>query len=191
MTGEPSLTQNFFSQVKNLAYALWQSSPNTVELVLADPVETVCASLSAALDASEEFHGKVVNQGFKIWRSRNYAQSRNTFAPILYGVISPYTEGSRIDAHFQLNPVMRLFLIVWFIGTTALALLSLIGGLLRATPESSALDAFPYLLPATLPLIGWAVLRWQQRRGRADEERIKLWVTDVSRQRNGQPARNK
>lgn len=164
----------------NLMSTLWRSSSNTIEIVLDHPVDRTCTSLQAALDASEEFHGKVVNRGFKIWRSRDYAQSSNTFAPILYGAIRPCPKGSRIDAYFQLNPVMRLFLTVWFLGTTTLALLSLMSGLWRANPDSSALDALPYLLPAALPFIGWGILHWQQRRGRTDEEQIKAWLLSVS-----------
>lgn len=164
----------------NLARYLWSSSPNAIALTLADPPDVVTQRLSRALQTHEEFLGKVVNQGFKIWRNHDYAHNRNTFAPILYGVIRADGDGSRIDGHFQLNPVMRLFLLVWFVGSTVMAVIFLIAAALRATPESTALDALPYLIPALLPLIGWIILRWQQQRGRADEERIRQWLEEIS-----------
>jgi hypothetical protein len=165
----------------NLARYLWSSSPSAVSLTVIDPPEAVIVRLSLALQRNDEFLGKVVNYGFKIWRSRGYAQSRNTFAPILYGVVSADRDGSRIDGHFQINPVMRLFLIVWFVGTTVMAATFLLTAALRATPESTALEALPYLIPALLPTIGWIILRWQQQRGRADEKRIRRWIEEVVR----------
>ncbi|MBX2998588.1 MAG: hypothetical protein KF893_08775 [Caldilineaceae bacterium] len=165
----------------DLARFLWSSSPTAVALTFSDPPEIVVQRLSCALQSNDEFLGKVVNYGFKLWRSRRYAQSRNTFAPILYGVVRADGEGSRIEGHFQLNPVMRLFLLVWFGGTAVMAAIFLIGGALRATPESSALDALPYLIPALLPLIGWLILRWQQRKGREDEMKIQSWIEEVVR----------
>jgi hypothetical protein len=163
----------------NLTRYLWISSRNAIALTFPDPPEKVVLRLSLALAACDEFMGKVVNHGFKIWRSRRYAQSRNTFAPILYGIVRADGEGSRVDGHFQINPVMRLFLIVWFVGTTVLAVLFLTGGMLRATPESTALEAIPYMIPALLPMFGWGLLLWQQRRGRADEEAIRRWVEET------------
>jgi hypothetical protein len=163
----------------NLARYLWISSQNAIALTFPDPPEKVVLRLSLALAASDEFMGKVVNHGFKIWRSRRYAQSRNTFAPILYGIVRADGQGSRVDGHFQINPVMRLFLIVWFMGTTVMAAIFLIAGALHATPESTAIDALPYLVPALLPTIGWILLIWQQRKGREDEERIRDWLEEI------------
>jgi hypothetical protein len=162
---------------------LWSASRSEFGCTLPDPPETVTMRLAWAIQENDEFAGKVVNNGFKIWRKRDYAQSRNTFAPILYGVVGPAQDGSRVDGHFQLNPVMRLFLIVWFLGTTIIAAIFLAGGLLSATPESTAVDALPYTVPALLPLIGWALLSWQQQRGRADEEAIRGWVEQACRER--------
>jgi hypothetical protein len=163
----------------NLARYLWSSSPNAIALTLADPPDAVTQRLSYALQTNEEFLGKVVNHGFKIWRNRDYAQSRNTFAPILYGVVHADGEGSRVDGHFQINPVMRLFLIVWFVGTTVMAAIFLIAAALRATPESTGIDALPYLIPALLPTIGWLILRWQQRKGKEDEIKIQSWLEEI------------
>jgi hypothetical protein len=167
--------------MSSLTRFLWSSSRSEFGCTLPDPPEIVTLRLMLALKQDAEFAGKVVNNGFKIWRKRDYAQSRNTFAPILYGVVTPTEEGSRVDGHFQLNPVMRLFLIVWFLGTTIIAFIFLAGGLLSATPESSAIDALPYTFPALLPLMGWALISWQQNRGRVDEEAIRGWVETVMR----------
>jgi hypothetical protein len=165
----------------NFVRYLWSSSPTTVSLTVSAPPKAVIVRLSLALQRNHEFLGKVVNHGFKIWRSRGYAQSRNTFAPILYGVVHADGEGSHIEGHFQINPVMRLFLLVWFVGTTVMAAIFLIAGALRATPESTALDALPFLIPALLPMIGWTILRWQQRKGREDEMKIRSWIEEVMR----------
>jgi hypothetical protein len=167
--------------MSSLSRHLWSSSRSEFGRTFPDPPDTVTLRLILALKQNEEFAGKVVNNGFKIWRKRDYAQSRNTFAPILYGVITPAEEGSRVDGHFQLNPVTRLFLIVWFLGTTIIAIIFLAAGLLSATPESSAFDALPYAFPALLPLMGWALISWQQNRGRGDEEAIREWVETVMR----------
>src|SRR5690606_11110227 len=102
----------------HLARYLWTASRNRMVVLLAEPPEIVSGALACALAQSEEFLGKVANNVVKIWRSRRYAYSRNTFAPILYAVILPTSTGSRLAGHFQLNPVMRLLLILWFGGTT-------------------------------------------------------------------------
>jgi hypothetical protein len=125
--------------------------------------------------------GKVHNLGFKIWRKRDYAQNKGTFAPMLYGVVVPDGKGSRLVAHFQLNPVMRLFLIVWFGGSAIIALLFLFTAIQQATPESQVIDALPFLIPSILPLLGWLILMVQQRRGREDERKIRSWIEDVVR----------
>ncbi len=165
--------------MSSITRLLWRPSPNTVEIQIDAPADRAFVLLSRALATTQEVNGTVVRRGFKIWRSRGYAKNSGTFAPILYGVISPANHGSRIDAHFQLNPVMRLFLIVWFVGTATIAAIFLFNGLQNATPESQAIDALPYLLPALLPLIGWLILIWQQRSGRADEARLRAWLEDV------------
>ena len=165
----------------NALRLLWRPSRNIYEIELELPVDRVAARLSRALSAAPELQGKVQNRGFKIWRKRDYAQNKGTFAPILYGVIAPEGKGSRLVAHFQLNPVMRLFLIVWFGGSAIIALLFLFTAVQQATPESQAIDALPFLIPSILPFLGWLILVVQQRRGRADEMKIRDWIEGVVR----------
>lgn len=158
------------------AQYLWTPSHNQVVIETTQPPSAAADQLRNALASSDEVLGRVVNQGVKLWRSRRYAHSRNTFAPILYAVFQPTASGSRLVGHFQLNPVMRLFLTVWFVGTTLTALAMLWVAWQRATPQSQPGEAIPYLLPALLPLLGWLLLRWQQSRGRQDEVAIQEWV---------------
>ncbi|MBI1296868.1 hypothetical protein GC175_18090 [bacterium] len=165
----------------SLPRLLWRPSRNTFEFSVQQPTARVSARLSRSLSASPEMQGKVHNLGFKIWRKRDYAQNKGTFAPILYGVIVPEGKGSRLVAHFQLNPVMRLFLIVWFGGSAIIALLFLFTAIQQATPESQVIDALPFLIPSILPLLGWLILMVQQRRGREDERMIRSWIEDVVR----------
>ncbi|MEZ4639318.1 MAG: hypothetical protein R2856_30880 [Caldilineaceae bacterium] len=66
--------------------------------------------------------------------------------------------------HFQLNPVMRLFLIVWFGGSSLIALLFLFNAIQQATPQPGRRRPCPD--PSILPLLGWVILVVQQRRGR-------------------------
>lgn len=165
--------------MSSLVRLLWTPSRNQIEITSSLAPHRAAQQIEAALQTNKEFLGKVVNQGFKIWRSRDYAQNRNTFAPILYGVVGADGDGSRIDGHFQINPVMRLFLLVWFVGSAVMAAIFLMAATLRATPESTALDALPYLIPALLPLIGWLILRWQQGKGREDEIKIQSWLEEI------------
>lgn len=167
--------------MSGLVQLLWRPSHNVLELTLQRPAEHISARLSRALSAAPEMQGKVHNRGFKIWLKRNYAQNKGTFAPILYGVIVPEGKGSRLVAHFQLNPVMRLFLIVWFGGSAIIALLFLFTAIQQATPDSQAIDALPFLIPSILPLLGWLILVMQQRKGREDEQKIRSWIEDVVR----------
>ena len=57
-----------------------------------------------------------------------------------------------------------------------LALALLVAGALRATPESTAQDALPFMLPVLLPFLGLGLARWQRRRGRADEAALRDWL---------------
>ena len=163
------------------ARLLWRPSQNTIEMALPQSASQLSTRLSRALSTAPEMQGKVHNRGFKIWLKRDYAQNKGTFAPILYGAIAEEGKGSRIVAHFQLNPVMRLFLIVWFGGSSLIALLFLFNAIQQATPDSQAVDALPYLIPSILPLLGWLILVTQQRRGREDELKIRRWIEGVMR----------
>lgn len=167
--------------MRSPAQLLWTPSRSQIEILSTQAPTKAAQQLGLALQESDEFLGKVTGSAFKLWRARRYANSRNTFAPILYGVIVPTEEGSRILGHFQLSPVMRLFLAVWFGGSTLLAVTLLLMSIVRFTPDATAAEALPVLVLAMLPLLGWLILRWQQRKGREDEMKLRNWLDEVVR----------
>lgn len=156
---------------------LWMPSPNRV--IVDSPLTADVALSRLQAGFSDEFRGRVEGNGVKVWRSRGYAASRGTFAPLLYGVITPAESGSRFAGHFQMHPVTRLYTAAWIGLSAVLALVFLIAAAQRATPGATATDALPVLLVALLPLAGLLLVRMQQRRGRADEETIRKWAEKV------------
>jgi len=156
---------------------LWMPSPTRVTVDSAlSPKETL-ARLQTGFN--DEFRGKVEGHGVKVWRSRGYAASRGTFAPLLYGVVTPTATGSRLSGHFQMHPMTRLYTAVWIGLSALLALIFLVAAAQRATPVSTAADALPVLLVALLPLAGLLLVRTQQAKGRRDEETIRKWAEKV------------
>ncbi len=67
----------------------------------------------------------------------------------------------------------------WILLSTLLALALLVAGALRATQESTAGDALPFLLPVLLPFLGLGLAHWQRRRGRPDEAAIRGWLDSL------------
>lgn len=156
---------------------LWMPSPNRVTIDSPLSPTAALSRLQAGFD--NEFRGKVEGNGVKVWRARDFSTSRGTFAPLFYGVVTPSATGSRLSGHFQMHPVTRLYTAAWIGLSALLALVFLIAAAQRATPDATAADALPVLLVALLPLAGLLLVRLQQRKGRADEERIKKWVEEV------------
>jgi choline-glycine betaine transporter len=72
-----------------------------------------------------------------------------------------------------------LFVATWILLSTLLALALLLAGALRATPESTAQDALPFLFPVLLPFIGLGLAHWLRRRGRPDEKAIRVWLDNL------------
>lgn len=161
---------------------LWRPSPNRVTIDSPLAVDDALARLQAGFN--NEFRGRVENNGVKLWRARDFATSRNTFAPLFYGVVAPIATGSQISGHFQMHPVTRLYTGAWIGLSTLLALVFVVAAALRATPESTATDALPILFVALLPLAGWLLVRFQQGKGRADEEAMRVWMRTVLENRH-------
>ncbi len=155
---------------------LWRPSQNQLEIQSPLAAEAALARIQASF--SDEFRGRVEGTGVKVWRSRTYATSQGSFAPLFYGVITPTAAGSRLAGHFQMHPVTRLYTAAWIGLSTLLALVFLVAAVLRATPESTGADALPVLLVALLPLAGLLLVRAQQRKGRADEEAMRNWISE-------------
>ncbi|MBI3957184.1 MAG: hypothetical protein HY328_00140 [Chloroflexi bacterium] len=153
---------------------LWTPSRNRVEID--SPLASGTALAHLQVGFSDEFRGKVEGNGVKLWRSRGYAVSRGSFAPIFYGVVTETATGSRLSGHFQMHPMTRLYTAAWIGLSSLLALVFLVVAAQRATPESTGADALPVLLVALLPLTGTLLVRFQQSRGRADEEAVREWI---------------
>lgn len=145
--------------------------------------DTVAQYLTVKLDSAEEVEGRVVGRGVKIGRHNSRARQRGAFSPILYGVIRDEDEHCRLVGHFQLHPVGRLYIAAWIGLSTLLALALLIAGALRSTPESSAGDALPFILPVLLPFLGLGLAHWQRQRGRPDEYAIRGWLDKLENRR--------
>lgn len=166
----------------SLPALLWTPGPNRAAFDSPLSADAALARLQASF--SDEFRGKVEGNGVKVWRARDFSASRGTFAPLFYGVVSPSTTGSQLSGHFQMHPMTRLYTAVWIGLSGLLALVFLVAAAQRATPDSTAADALPVLLVALLPLAGLLLVRFQQRKGRADEEAIRNWIGEVLKNSN-------
>lgn len=154
----------------------WSPSNTRVTLKSALTPDEIASSLRNSLEhkGNPRIRGRVVNRGVVLWLTRSHA--RSAFSPRFYGLIQEAEGGARIVGHFQLNPVSRLFLLVWF-GLTSLVALLLLGlALSQNDPSRTATDALPFLLPPLLPLFGLLFVRSQQAKGRQDETQIVEWL---------------
>ena len=158
---------------------LWTPSRRQVKLALDENFDTAAQRLAELLKANGEVAGRVVGRGVKIERHPSLTRQRGAFATVFYGIIQDEGEGSRLEGHFQLHPVGRLFVAAWTVLSTLLALALLFAGALRAGQESSAQDALPFLLPVLLPFLGLGLAHWQRRRGRQDEAAIRGWLDNL------------
>ena len=122
------------------------------------------------------FLAGVAGRGVKIERHPSLARQRGAFAPVFYGLLQEDGEECRLVGHFQLHPVGRLYIATWIGLSTLLALSLLVAGALRATADSTAQDALPFMLPTLLPFLGLGLAHWQRWRGRADEAAIRDWL---------------
>ena len=158
---------------------LWTPSRRRLALELSGDADKAAWRISETLASSEQVTGRVAGRGVKIECHPNSASQRGAFATVFYGIIQDEGEGSRLVGHFQIHPVGRLFVSAWILLSTLLALALLLAGALRATPESTAQDALPFLFPVLLPFLGLGLAHWLRRRGRPDEAAIRGWLDSL------------
>ena len=158
---------------------LWTPGRRQVSLPLDGSADAAAQRLGAALASSGEVAGRVVGRGVKIERHPSQARQRGAFAPVFYGMIREDEEKCRLVGHFQLHPVGRLYIAAWVGLSALLALALLAAGVLRATPESTAQDALPFLLPVLLPFLGLGAAHWRRRKGRPDEAAMRRWLGGI------------
>lgn len=158
---------------------LWTPSRRRVSQELGVDAGEAVSRLGEALGSSDEVTGRVAGRGVKIERHPSRASQRGAFAPVFYGMIREDAEKCLLVGHFQLHPVGRLYIAAWTGLSTLLALALLGAGFLRATPESTAQDALPFLLPVLLPFLGMGVAHWRRQKGKPDEAAIRQWLDGI------------
>ena len=158
---------------------LWTPSRRRVILSLDGNADATALQLEDTLASSTEVTGRVGGRGVKIERHPSQTSQRGAFATVFYGIIQDEGEGSRLVGHFQIHPVGRLFVAAWILLSTLLALALILAGALRATPESTAQDALPFLFPVLLPFLGLGLAHLLRRRGRPDEAAIRGWLDSL------------
>jgi hypothetical protein len=161
---------------------LWTPSRRQLSLELNGDADKAARRFGEMLASNEQVTGRVASRGVKIECHPSSARQRGAFATVFYGIVQDEGEGSRLVGHFQIHPVGRLFVSAWILLSTLLALALLLAGALRATPESTAQDALPFLFPVLLPFLGLGLAHWLRRRGRPDEAAIRGWLDSL---RNG------
>ena len=158
---------------------LWTPSRRQLSLELSGDADKAARRFGEMLASNEQVTGRVASRGVKIECHPSSARQRGAFATVFYGIVQDEGEGSRLVGHFQLHPVGRLFVSTWILLSTLLALALLLAGALRATPDSTAQDALPFLFPVLLPFLGLGLAHWLRRRGRPDEAAIRGWLDSL------------
>ena len=136
--------------------------------------------LEDELSSSEEFSGRVAQRAVKIRRLPRKSAVKGIFATYFYAVIQEDGENCRLVGHFQWHPIGRIYAAAWMVLSAVIPLAFLVAGALRGTPESTARDALPYLIPVLLPFLLTGMLYIQRRRDVPDEEAIRRWLTGLS-----------
>jgi hypothetical protein len=74
-----------------------------------DPGSRTLFSLSG-YKGSKDLLIKFNGNQFKLWKRRYY---RNDFSPYFYGTISPDNQGTRIEGHFGMDRLVKIFMGIW------------------------------------------------------------------------------
>ena len=90
------------------------------------------------------FEGVVEGNRFRVWRIIQY---HNSFRPAIVGTVEPTPSGSRLRGTMSINPLVAIFLFVWF----SAAIASGIGAL--AGPADT--PPLKRLLPVGMLVFGW------------------------------------
>ena len=79
---------------------------------LADSVDPVKLGWTiSGYAGSREILGKIRGNSFRLQKRRN---SRNSFAPYLYGQFKAADGGTRVEDEFRLHPFAQIFMALWF-----------------------------------------------------------------------------
>lgn len=145
-------------------------TPEQVREALAQHVQPgalLSFELGARDDADKPFRGEVGDGTFAIIRR---AMGRNSFVPIVRGVVSADPAGARVEVSMALPRVVLTFMAVW-----TLVAFGAVAWLLRTLPpEGSRLPLLVFSpMPAIGPLVAWLVFHAEVRRA---TELLKGWL---------------
>lgn len=164
---------------KSVVSFLWTPSRRRLTLSLDGNAEAAVRRLEDELSSSEEVSGRVAERAVKIRRLPRNSAVKGIFATYLYAVVQEDGENCRLVGHFQWHPVGRMYAAAWMVLSAVIPLAFLVAGALRGTPESTARDALPYLIPVLLPLLLTGMLYIQRRRDLPDEMAIRRWLAGL------------
>lgn len=109
-------------------------------------------------DTGRPFRGEVGDAGFRIIRRGVW---RNTFVPVLTGVVRAEGTGAQVDVRLALPGAVIGFIVAW----TAIAVGAAAWLVLSLPPEVAMLPALAILpMPIVGPLIGWLMFNAEARR---------------------------
>jgi len=155
---------------------LWTPSRRHISLSLEGDVESAARRLENELCSSEDVEGRVAGRGVRIRRHPRKSAVKGIFSTYFYAVFQEDGANCRLVGHFQWHPVGRIYAVAWTALSALIPLAFLVVGALRGTPQSSARDALPYLIPVLLPLLLTGMLYIQRRRDLPDERAIRRWL---------------
>lgn len=164
------------TSMKSLISFLWTPGRRRLSLSLEGNADAAARRLAETLHASEEVTGRVAGRGVKIRRLPQKSRVRGIFASYFYGVFQENGADCRLVGHFQWHPVGRIYAAAWMALSGLVPLAFLVAGALRASPESTAKDALPFVIPLALPLLLTGMIYWQRRRDVPDEKAIRRWL---------------